>query len=122
MNRVCNTCNIQIDEKKELEDRTVGKSCYNKHRRTNNNKQNRQPKIDKIINKNDNNPGVSTYESHACFVIGPRNVGKTYYILKIVEKTGNKRPINIKTRSPNQYPNYKTSRKLNQETNTKDQS
>ena len=30
-------------------------------------------------------------------------------MLKLLEKIGNKRPILIKTRSPNQYPNYRTS-------------
>ena len=30
-------------------------------------------------------------------------------MLKVLEKIGNKRPIHIITRSPNQYPNYKTS-------------
>ena len=30
-------------------------------------------------------------------------------MLKTLEKIGNKRPIHIITRSPNQYPNYKTS-------------
>ena len=30
-------------------------------------------------------------------------------MLKVLEKIGNKRPINIITRSPNQNPNYKTS-------------
>ena len=30
-------------------------------------------------------------------------------MLKILEKIGNQRPIHIITRSPNQYPNYKTS-------------
>ena len=30
-------------------------------------------------------------------------------MLKILEKIGNKRPIHIITRSPNQYANYKTS-------------
>ena len=29
-------------------------------------------------------------------------------MLKVLEKIGNKRPINIISRSPNQYPNYKT--------------
>ena len=29
-------------------------------------------------------------------------------MLKVLEKKDNKRPIHIKTRSPNQYPNYKT--------------
>ena len=30
----------------------------------------------------------------------------------MVEKIGNKRPIRIITRSPNQYPNYKTSNEI----------
>ena len=30
-------------------------------------------------------------------------------MLKVLEKIGTKRPIHIITRSPNQYPNYKTS-------------
>ena len=63
-----------------------------------------QPKIDKIKNNN-----VSTFENHAYVVIGPRNVGKTFCMLKVLEKIGNKRPIHIITRSPNQNPNYKTS-------------
>ena len=61
---------------------------------------------------NDNNTCVGSYDNHAYVVIGPRNVGKTYYMLKILEKIGNKRPIHIITRSPNQYPNYKTSNEI----------
>ena len=60
-----------------------------------------------------NNNKVPTYENHGFVVIGLRNVGKTYYMLKILEKTGNRRPIHILTRSPNQYPNYKRVLKLN---------
>ena len=33
-------------------------------------------------------------------------------MLKILEKIGNKRPNHIITRSPNQYPNYKTSNEI----------
>ena len=33
-------------------------------------------------------------------------------MLKILEKIGNKRPIHIITRSPNQYPNYNTSNEI----------
>ena len=33
-------------------------------------------------------------------------------MLKVLEKKGNKRPNNIITRSPNQYPNYKTSNEI----------
>ena len=35
-------------------------------------------------------------------------MGKTYYLLKILEKIGNQRPVHLITRSPNQYSNYKT--------------
>ena len=62
-----------------------------------------------IIKNEINDTNDSTLENHRHVVIGPSNVGKTYYMLKILEKKGNKRPIHIITRSPNQYPNYKTS-------------
>ena len=103
-----------------MKDRTVCGSCYNKNRRKNNLIQNQQPKNDdkkkrKIDNVNvpekqklNNNSNVLTYENHCHVIIGPSNVGKTYYMLKILEKIGNKRPNHIITRSPNQYPNYKT--------------
>ena len=97
-----------IDENNYLKHKTVCKICYNKNRRKNTSNEKKidattqQPKIDKINN-------VSTYENRANVIIGPRNVGKTFYMLKILEKIDNKRPIHIITRSPNQYPNYKTS-------------
>ena len=104
MNRICNTCNIEKDENNYLNDRTVRKSCYNQNRRKNNNNtltQYQQPKNDGNNNYNENNPNATTYENHAYVVIGPRNVGKNYYMLKILSKIGNKRPIHIITRSPN---------------------
>ena len=113
----CITCNIKIDKNNYSKDRTVCKSCYNKKRRKNNNNTTigkeigispQQPKIHNINKKNTNNI-VSAYEDHRHLIIGPSNVGKTYYMLKVLEKLGNKRPINITTRTPNQYPNYKTS-------------
>ena len=61
-----------------------------------------KPQTDNVNNK----INVPTHENHAYVVIGPRNVGKTYCMLKILEKIGNKRPIHIITRSPNQDPNY----------------
>ena len=33
-------------------------------------------------------------------------------MLKVLEETGNKRPIRIISRSPNQYPNFKTSTEI----------
>ena len=118
MNRNCTACNIMIDKNNYKKDRTVCKSCYNISKRKNNiNTLPPNKKIENVDNKKkqknnnykDNNPNLSSYENRANVVIGPRNVGKTYYILKVLEKIGNKRPINIITRSPNQYPNYKTS-------------
>ena len=88
------------------------KSCYNKNRRKNNNNtliQIQQPKIDNVNNKN---TIVSTYENHTNVVIRPKNVGKIFYILKVLGKIGNKRPIRIITRSPSHYPNYKTSNEV----------
>ena len=87
-------------------DRTVCKTCYNKNKRKNNNIIS-TTNIDDV--NNNNNDIVSTYENHANVVIGPQNVGKTFYMPKVLEKIGNQRPINIITRSPHQYPNYKTS-------------
>ena len=114
--RFCTVCNIKIVSNIYLKDRTVCRSFYNKDRKNNTliqneiNTSHQQRKIENANNKgnNVNNPSVSTYESHAYVVIGQRNVGKTYYMLKILEKKGNERPIHIITRSPNQYPNYIT--------------
>ena len=100
--------------------RTVCKSCYNrkKNKRKNNDNntliQNQQPKIENVNNnkKNFDNRSVSTFENHGYVVIGPRNVGKTYYMLKTLQKIGKKRPIHIITTSPNHYPNYKTSNEI----------
>ena len=61
---------------------------------------------------NDNNPNVSTYENHAFFIFRPRNVGKTYYMLKVLEKIVKERPVHIITRFPNQNPNYKTGNEI----------
>ena len=52
-----------------------------------------------------NNPNVSTLENHRHVIIGPSNVSKTYYLLELLETIGHRRPIDIITRSPNQYPN-----------------
>ena len=55
---------------------------------------NEKPKIDNVNKKNflpekqkhDSNPSVSTYKNHSHVVIGPKNVCKTYYMLKILEE------------------------------------
>ena len=64
-------------------DRTVCKSCYNKNKRKNNSiiltPTYQQPNIENV--NNNNNGIVSTYENRADVVFGPRNVGKTFYML-----------------------------------------
>ena len=102
----CTVCNIKIDGDNCKKDRNICKNCYNINRKKYNNKEKKR-KVD-IVN-NPNNNIASKFENHRHVIIGPSNVGKTYYKLKVLEKIGNKRPINIITRSPNQYPNYKTS-------------
>ena len=105
MNRNCSACDIMIDINIYKKDRTVCKTCYNKNKRKNNTSY-QQPDIENVNNK------VSEFENHRHVIIGPSNVGKTYYMLKVLEKIGNKRPIHIITRSPNQYQNYKTSNEI----------
>ena len=121
MNRSCTACNIMIDINNYKKDRTVCKTCYNKNKRKNNNiiltpndLKTTSNKLDKNIENvnNNNNDIVSSYENRANVIIGPRNVGKTYYMLKMLGKIGSKRPIHIITRSPNQYPNYKTNSEI----------
>ena len=90
MNRNHSVCNKNLDKNNYLKDRTVCKSCYNKKRKEKGIvTSHEQPKIENVNNNknNVNNPNVSTYENHAYVGIGPRNVGKTYYKLKILEKS-----------------------------------
>ena len=118
MNRNCSLCNIKIDINNYKKDRTVCKICYNRNKRKNNNHtitQNHQHTLsekEKCFTqhqpKNDNN-NDRIHENHAYIITGPRNVGETYYRLEKLKEIGNKRPVHIITRSPNQYPNYKTS-------------
>ena len=104
MNRNCSACNIKIDESNYLKHRTICKKCHNENGRKNNNNTITENEIDTAPQqpKIDN---VSTFENRANVIIGPRNVGKTYYMLEVLEKLGKKRPIHIITRTPNQYPN-----------------
>ena len=116
----CTVCNIKIDEDNCKKDRNICKNCYYINRKKYNNKE-KKTKFDDSVNnikkpKIDNNNNkiniISKFENHACVIVGPRNVGKTYYMLKIFEKIGNKRPTHIITRSLNQYPNFKTSNEI----------
>ena len=115
----CTVCNIEIDEDNCKKDRNICKNCYNINRKKYNNKEMKR-KVDNSVNKIEKPKidninfkiNVPKYENHRHVVIGPSNVGKTFYMLKILEKIGNKRSIHIITRSPNQYPSYKTSTEI----------
>ena len=115
----CTVCNIEIDEYNCKKDRNICKICYNINRKKFNNKEKKRKYDDSVnnlekpkIGNGNNKINDLTNENHARVIIGARNVGKTYYMLKVLEKIDNQRPINIITRSPNQYPNYKTSNEI----------
>ena len=73
-----------IDENNCLKHRTICKKCYNENRRKNNNT---LPSNIENLNSNNNNKDiVSKFENHRHVIIGPCNVGKTYYMLKLLEK------------------------------------
>ena len=113
----CTVCNIKIDEDNCKKDRNICKICYNINRKkyTINEKKRKTDDSVKNIEKpktNNANNIVSKFENHRHVIIGPSNVGKTYYMLKVLEKIGEQRPIHIITRSPNQYPNNKTTNEI----------
>ena len=66
----------------------------------------------KNIDNKDKNTNILTYENHRHVFIGPSNLGQTFYMPKVLAKIVNERLIHIITRSPNQYPNYKTSNEI----------
>ena len=110
----CTVCDIKIDVDNCKKDRKICKNCYNINRKKYNNHKKvvdsvnklEKPKIDNVNNI------VSKIENLRHVNIGPSNVGKTFYMLKVLEKIGNQRPIHIITRSPYQYPKYKTSNEI----------
>ena len=80
-NKFCSVCKLEIDENNYKKDRTVCKSCYNKKKR----------KKQYITSTHETKiTNVLTLENHRHVVIGPSNVGKTYYMLKILEKKDKK--------------------------------
>ena len=72
-----------IDENNYLKHRTICKKCYNKNRRKNTNTL--PPNIENVNSNNSNNDIVSKFENLRYVIIGPSNVGKTYYMLKVLE-------------------------------------
>ena len=122
MTYLCNECGRELDEtnfykkvknkckdclNKKLKCQVCGKLFTKKwmttHIEREHNHQSNESKPNNATIKNEN---------HRYIVIGPSGAGKTHYILKILEKIGNQRPIHIITGSPNQYPNYKTSTEI----------
>ena len=90
----CTVCNIKIDEDNCKKDRNISKNCYNIKRKNYFDKKKRR-KVDDSVKreiilpgkqKHNNKPNLSTYENHRHVVIGPSNVGKTYYMLKILQQ------------------------------------
>ena len=93
-NKNCSACNIKLDKDSYKTGRTGCKSCYSKKRKNIistliQNQQHisseketsysqHQPKID------NNNLSVSAYEKQHHVIIGPSNVGITYYMLKVL--------------------------------------
>ena len=100
MNRICNTCNIEIDKNNYLKDRTVCKSCYNKNRRKNDDK-----KKTKLVNSVKNKKKVDDSVNNRTLIIGFSNCGKTYLMNHILFQK--QEPIFIITKSLNQYPKIK---------------
>ena len=101
MNGIWSLCNIKLNENNYLKDRTVSKSFtlkIKKNKKNNTPIQSQQPKTDKN-NDNDYNHSISAYENHRNVIIRPSYTGKIYYMLKIIEKNGDKKPIHIITRS-----------------------
>ena len=106
-NNNCSACNIKTDKDNYKKDRTNCNNCYNKKKTKNNNFFSEKDVKDLSTSDKeikDNKASVSAYENHRHVNTGPSNVGKNYYMLKILKKIGNKRRIHITTRSPNQYP------------------
>ena len=132
MTHLCNECGKELDESnfyrkvknkcknclnKKLECKVCGKLFTKKwmitHVEREHHHQSSESKPNNTTIKTEiNNINDLTSDFHRHIIIGPSNVGKTYYMLKVLENIGDKRPIHIITRSPDQYPNYKTSTEI----------
>ena len=97
---------MKLDRDNYKKDRIFCEECYNKKRKNSINvssgietsSSQHQPKSD------NNNAIVSTLENPRRVTIGPGIVSRNCYMLKLLEKKGNKRPYQIIDRSPTQYP------------------
>ena len=104
MNRICKTCNKEIDENNSLKDRTVCKTCYNKNRRKTNNNTIIQKQQTRSDNKKKRKV-VNSVNNNRTLIIGFSNCGKTFLMNRILHQK--QEPIFIITKSLNQYPNIK---------------
>ena len=80
-------------------DRTICKNSYNKKQNRNNFYVSGKDSKDLSGSKKkfmDDKLSVLASRNHRQLMIGPSNVGKAYYMSKMLEKTGNKRPLLIK--------------------------
>ena len=110
MTYLCIECKQELDENnfykkvknkckgclnKKLECKVCGKLFTKKWLTTHIERE--QPPKSNVSKPNNNNNTIikndSTLENHRHVVIGPSNVGKTYYMLKVLEKIGGQRPI-----------------------------
>ena len=94
MNRICNTCNIEIDDDNYLNDRTVCKSCYNRNRRKNHQPKSYDEKKRKVVNSvnntNKNKKKIKVVDSvnnnNRTLIIKFSNCGKTYLMTHILQQ------------------------------------
>ena len=87
--KICTAYNIEIDKHKYKKDRPICKNCFKKKKLENNNLvSEKDAKVVSSSNKQitDNKASVSAYGHHLHVIIDPSNVGKTYFMLKILEK------------------------------------
>ena len=89
MDRNCSACDIKIDINNYKKNETVCKTCYNKNKNKRKNNKNTLPQKETCSSQHkskiDNN-NVIAHENHAYLIIGPRNLGKTYYMLRKIRK------------------------------------
>ena len=102
MDRICNACDIKLDENYYLKNRTFCKSCYNKNRKN----KNQQPKVDYTTHKKPIiKKSIENKTCHRHLIVGSSGYRKSYLMNYI--RLGKQGPIFILTKSLNQYPNIK---------------
>ena len=113
-NKNCSACNINEDKDNYKKVRDIWKNSYKRKKKRLLILSQRGPerKFQLPINKSMITKLLFQHLK-ATAIIGPSNVGKTFYMLKILERIDKKRPTHTITRSFIQHPNYKTSNNIN---------